>query len=238
MHTLRTLEGNTIEEMLNPPFRSVNFDDEAAIVQVSTHLRLAWTALPGDDTSIDAVGWFTRDSSYRTDEERKLVPQNPNKDDYRTAWRESVYHMWNHVFYDVMRFLPEVGMGVGHIHPPSHDAFAMDYPQVGDSNGSVAVKKKWDTNVLIVPAFLEPGVSIRMFVSQASENGQSQKTLGSFDGFNTADIWWLKSGVEVCFYVEGDYEKDRKGVAAVLVYGILCMENSGAGKNVNRLDIG
>ncbi len=54
-----------------------------------------------------------------------------------------------------------------------------------------------------------------------SEQKEEEETLGTFGGHNLAEIWFLMAGLEVNVYVEGEYEKGRKGVAAVLVYGKL-----------------
>ena len=142
---------------------------------------------------------------------------------YIPHWRDSIYHMWNHVFYDVMNFLPEVNCSVGHFHPPSHDAFAVDYPTAHGRNVAVA-KKKWDTNTLLIPAHRAPGVSVRATVNESNEDETLEKELGTFDGLNPTEIWYVRKGVDVNIYVEGDFEKDRQGVAAVTVYGILCSD--------------
>ena len=169
MYTGRMLEGNTLAEMLNPAFRTVNFDDESAVVLVSLHLRLAWTALPGEDTSYGAVGSFIKASHDRTEDERRQLQRNPDKN-VHTPWRDSVYGFWNHVFGDVMRFLSNVGPGIGHYHSPSHDTFALAYPEPQRENGAAILAKKWDNNVLIIPAYLESGVSIRMSMASIGDN--------------------------------------------------------------------
>jgi hypothetical protein len=215
MYTGRTLDGSP-EDLISPSFRLVNFSDEGAIVLVSTHLRHAWTAAPGADVGAGAVGAFIAASHNRSAEERRAVPQNPNKEDIHTPWRDEIYHQWNHVFYDVANFLASVGPGIGHLHPPAHNAFALKYP-VADGEGEVR-RMVWDHNVLVIPAHLEQGVSVRM--SMIKEDGE-EKTLGTFNESNPADIWYIKNGTRVRFFVEGEYENVRGGVAAVLVCGRL-----------------
>ena len=215
MYTGRILDGSP-EELIYPSFRLVNFSDEGAIVLVSTHLRHAWTAAPGADVGPGAVGAFIAASHNRSEAERGAVSQNPNKEDIHTPWRDEIYHQWNHVFYDVANFLSSVGPGIGHLHPPAHEAFALTYP-VADGEGE-AKGKVWDYNVLVIPAHLEPGVSVRM--STVKEDGE-EKTLGTFSASTTADIWYIKNGTSVRFFVEGEYENVRGGVAAVLVSGRL-----------------
>ena len=215
MYTGRTLDGSP-EDLIFPSFRLVNFSDEGAIVLVSTHLRHAWTAAPGADVGAGAVGAFIAANHNRSEVERRAVPQNPNKEDIHTPWRDEIYHQWNHVFYDVANFLSSVGPGIGHLHPPAHDAFMLTYPAAdgeGEAQGMV-----WDYNVLVISAHLEPGVSVRM--STVKEDGED-KTLGTFNASTTADIWYIKKGTSVKFFAEGEYENVRGGVAAVLVCGRL-----------------
>jgi len=185
-------------------------------VLVSTHLRYAWTAAPGADVGAGAVGAFIAASHNRSEAERRAVPQNQNKEEIHTPWRDEIYHQWNHVFYDVANFLSSVGPGIGHLHPPAHDAFALTYPVAADE--WEAKRKVWDYNVLVIPAHLEPGVSVRM--SMVKDNGEEQ-TLGTFNASTTAEIWYIKKGTNVKFFVEGEYENVRGGLAAALVCGRL-----------------
>lgn len=208
MHTTRTIDWDNI---FTPSFRIVHFEEEAAMVIVSTQLRYAWTAIPHNE----GLNRFAKENYERSEEERLAVPQNPDTNTVHTRWRDEVYEAWSHVFYDVMNFLQDVGPDVGHYHPPSHDILSLQYPGNDGNQETAAVKKTWGTKVLIIPAHLEPGVAIRV----TEMNG---KAIGTFDGKNTAEIWYIRAGVEVHIYVEGDYDKSRTGVAAVLVYGILC----------------
>ncbi len=238
MHSVRHLDGATIEEMLYPKFRIVNFDDEPAIRTVATSLRDAWPILPGEPAEegadASALGAFLR--AHRTVSERQQAPRNPDKDTVRTPWRDEIYHMWNHVFWDVGRFLAEVGPGIGEFHPPAHEVFVVDYPSSAGGDGKgMAVRKVWDTNVLLLPAYLEPGIRVR-FSSGGVErqDGMVEKVLGTFDGENTAEIWFVMAGLEVNIYVEGEYEGGRKGVAAVLVYGKLCTQDHEEGHKASE----
>lgn len=228
MYTLRSLDGSP-EDVFYPYFRPVNFSDEGAILLVSTHLRHAWTAAPGTDVGAGAVGAFIAASHNHTEEERSAVPQYPNKDEVHTPWRDEIYHQWNHVFYDVANFLYSVGPGIGRLHPPAHEAFALNYPVAGREGEGEG--KVWDYNVLIIPAYLEQGVKVRM--STFDRVAGEEKTLGTFDGSNTAEIWFLMKDSNVRFFVEGEYEDVRGGVAAVMVIGRLDTTSPGH-ENVNQ----
>ena len=125
MHTIRTLT-----DMLNPSFRAVQFGDEGAMITVTTRVRQAWTAIPPEKEppyNQNDVGAFIPEIQTKPEDE---IKKNPDMT-IHTPWRETIYEMWNHVFYDVMRFLPEVGMGVGHFHPPSHDVMEVRFGEEG-----------------------------------------------------------------------------------------------------------
>jgi hypothetical protein len=177
-----------------------------------------------------AVGDFIATSHNRSEEERRAVAQNPNKDEIHTPWRDEIYHQWNHVFYDVANFLESVAPSMGHLHPPAHNAFPLTYP-VADGQGG-GKEMVWDYNVLVIPAHLEHGVSVRM--STVKEDGL-EKTLGTFNETTTADIWYIKKGTNVRFFVEGEFENVRGAVAAVLVCGKLDLNCPGHGEGNGRL---
>jgi hypothetical protein len=227
---LRTLDG-TAEDLVDPAFRAITFDDEAAIVLVSTHLRHAWTALPpaadadagtADVDLAPALAAFIRASHARSDEERKAVPQEPDAksvDAVHTKWRDEVYYHWNHVFWDVARFLGELACTGVHMHPPAHRVFAVDF-----RSGAVGVRKVWETDILVIPAYLAPGVSVRC--ARGGESGEGEKTLGTFDGTNVYEIWYVRRNTEVVLHIDGGAEASGD-VAAVLVYGVLCRDAHG-----------
>lgn len=230
MHTVRDLDCSSAESMLLPPFRKVEFQEDFPQVLVSTQLRRAWQALPGQATTSGTVGQFIKANHESTEEQKALVPQNPDKKAIHTEWRSEIYTFWNHLFVDVSRFLQDVGMGIGHLHPPSQDVLTLDHLKTPSEDKSIdqVVKKEWDTEVLLIPAYLDPGVEVRMTMVQTGsdeKNGSSiEKTLGMFDSKNTAEIWYLRAGTKVSFYLEGDLGEDKQGTAAVLVYGTLCSE--------------
>ncbi|KAL2041551.1 hypothetical protein N7G274_005933 [Stereocaulon virgatum] len=209
--------------MFDPKFHKVDYCSAPNVVLVGTRLRCAWRALPWEDISGKGVGQFMKVNHEMLEEERERVPQNPDRESLHTPWRDSIYHLWNHVFYDVMKFLPEVGCSVGYFHPPSHDAFTLDYRISKDDN--VAVENKgWNTNVLLIPAHRRPGVIVRATVNESQEEGTLEKELRRFDASNLTEIWYVRKGVHVTFYIEGDPKKNPQGVAAVTVCGILCSD--------------
>jgi hypothetical protein len=204
MYSIRHLTGD-LSEMLNPTFRSVNFEHRGPMVIVTTMTRLAWSSNPPsrrqEFTQEGIEAWVRL--IQETPNEVILAMRNEESTLVRTPWRMAVYGMWNHVFWDVMKFLPQVHSGVGHFHPPNHDILDLEF-------GGEGVVKKWDTHMLMLPAFLRSGAKVSMY--------EGETKLGTFDGENEFEIWWLKQGTEVKFTVEGEGEE----LAAVLSLGILC----------------
>jgi hypothetical protein len=262
MHTFRHLSGAP-EDLLFPTFRNVNFSDEDAMILVSHYLRLAWLALPPTDpTDINSAGvgaWIAA-STRRSEQEWGAVPQNPDvrelqdadvEVDIRSPWREAGYEMWNHVFQDVSNFIQSVGAGMGHLHPPAHKIFALHYPSFtslvrgevgGNEMGGEGTEMVRETDMLVIWAWLGDGVEVRMTTGDVTDEEMkemgNQKTLGSFvEGATETEIWYVRRGTRVRFYVEGKYEGTRKGLAAVMVTGRLDLECPGKKKEAGTEDI-
>lgn len=208
---------------MDPSFRTVNFAVEPHVAIVSIRLRYAWHMLPSEDTTPHSVELFIKGQHERNKSDSERVPQDPDLESLHTPWRDSIYHMWNHVFYDVMKFLTQSKCTVGDFHPPSHEGFALKYQKPQDGTLDV-VCKSWDTNVLLIPAYQASKVTIRVTGEQSIDERTSEMELGTFSDSNLSETWWVKKGVKVNFYVEGEWETDCQGLAAVMVCGILCTE--------------
>ncbi|RDB16666.1 hypothetical protein Hypma_002491 [Hypsizygus marmoreus] len=115
------------------------------------------------------------------------------------------------------------GTGV-HFHPPKHDVFGVAYPKVKE--GGKGLEKVWETDVLLIPVFLGEGVKVRMdrVVVEGEGGERPRKTLGTFDGVNTTEMWFVKFETKVKLVVEGSYEDGKEGTAVVMAVGILCRE--------------
>ena len=229
MFFIPTLDGPS-SDIVNSLFRKINFDDSDAVIIVSTGLRHAWV-VPHGEYTLDAngVGYFMRADQQRSDADRDAL-QRADKEDVRSPWREAIYYQWNHVFYDVANYLVEECGEFNRFHPPNSDAFAIKYPRSDGEDSEEVVVKTWEANVLLIPAYLDPGVSLRMSMRKEGESGPdgAAENLGTFDGSNTTEIWYLRRGVQVAFHIEGDFPKaERKGVAAVLTVGIMCSASHG-----------
>lgn len=213
---------------------------------------------PSDDyKEARAFSAFVR--KYQENGECKLeeIPVDADTSTVHSPWREEVYYTYNHIFYDVADFLSEAAAGVGHFHPPSHEVFALarDIRAVthedggggdgGGSNARAAAKEseedghqangaarrmKWPTNVLLIPAYLAPGVKVcvRMIADRPQQDGgaeeegrapeRTDEVLGTWDGSNDMEVWYLRAGAEVAMVVEGrrslghpELESEAKG---------------------------
>ncbi|EOD42908.1 hypothetical protein UCRNP2_10431 [Neofusicoccum parvum UCRNP2] len=239
MHTIRTVTGTTLAEMLHPPFRRVDYADDAAVLTVSTRLRQAWAtspaliAAPGPGGPAaspgDGVGQIIRAIQSASPEELARA-RNPDKDAVHTPLRDSIYHSWNHVFWDVSRFLQDAACGTGHLHPPSESVLAVEYPEEPREGRAVVdvVEKTWETSVLLAPTFLEEGVKLRFEIGEMEGCGGEDGSGFVFDAtgtkgvYNETEVYWVRRGERVRISIGGDYGKERAGVAAVFVCGMLC----------------
>lgn len=91
MHTVRTFHGS-LRDVLDPSHRIIPFEDDGAIIPVSTHLPYAWTAFPpvkGPTTA--SVSKFIEANHDLSDEKRRsLVPQSTDKDIVHTPGRDEI----------------------------------------------------------------------------------------------------------------------------------------------------
>lgn len=113
---------------------------------------------------------------------------------------------------------------MGTHNPPNHSSFVLNY-------GS-PVHHVFDTNVVLLPAFLDEGISVR--VKHVPENEEQEHIdLGIWkhekDAMTTA--WFVRAGITMEFEIQDEkdqHEENNKkeGVAAVFVYGILTLESA------------
>lgn len=212
-------------------FRKIGFEFDYDQRSVTNAFRHAWTLLP-PTPDFTVTRKVIRDCHAKTEEEKSQTPRNPDTRTVHTPLRDSVYYMFNHLFYDVGHFTEDL-MGIGPFKPPNHDVFAVDFPlpdQTGDAGRVRALTKVWDTDVLVVPAYLAPGVAVRVETATIVEDGVVKDKVTEREKFSHNQpghgwIFYIVKGVETHFYVEttGDVEVD--GLAAVMVYGK--MENQG-----------
>lgn len=206
MHTIRTLDGS-IRDILDPDHRIINFGDENAVITAVTHIRALWSVLPPveSDESPDSVHtkadvnpWPVM-KSYELNAERNgyvNVPTNPDTTTLDTPWRQTLAHDFNHVYYDAMQYVDEMTGTAGHFHPPNDDVFGIPFMRNNEITLESAdklkvvgdIRQQWDTNVLLIPAFLQQGLTIRGFINKieidpdsGNQGEPTMKEIGVFD---------------------------------------------------------
>ena len=237
---MRVVNQTNLTDDCSPRFLHVSFADSPPQVNVSRLLPPTWAYLPPGETdsgiifvnlrtgSVHDPGEvvvFVKDGVRLNDEEIVAFAQNPDQDSIHTPWRDGVYEMWNHVFYDVANVLQaqfDEAAGVAHFHPPSTEALRLDFPINGPD---VNVTKIWETDVLICPAHLKSGVTVRVSVANPSSTSDSEdSTAFTFDGSTHTDVVYIRRGTEANFTIQGKPKGDSK-VAAVMVGAIMCSES-------------
>jgi hypothetical protein len=154
-------------------------------------------------------------------EEREQLPRNPDTKTLHTPWRDQIYYMWNHVFYDVGNWMSAM-YRARRFEPPNIELFAIEFPtshENGDGRKVPAATKVWDSDTLLAPAYLAPGVSLRVETLQPGEEDKEPSHPADFDHEDRYCVWFVKEGLQMRFYVEGDWDQSTDGVAAVMVYG-------------------
>ena len=236
-----------LDDLISPTTRSIDFQDDYAVVAVSRIVRLAWTSLSPDaslltndpETDVKRFGRTWADSADRP-------PQNPDNDDITSYWRKTaIPYQYNHVFWDVSQFVKDVYNG-GHMHPPCTEMFAINFEdgEKAQAEGPTAMpnaRRTWDKNILLTWAYVGEGVKVRAMVevkkgaAEGDENA-TEKEFAVLERERATEAWWVQKGKEVRFYVEGDVVEGKKGVAAVVVWCPLCEgDESGAHTKIREI---
>ncbi|KAH7058903.1 hypothetical protein B0J12DRAFT_696576 [Macrophomina phaseolina] len=218
-----------------PPFRTVNYADDGPVLTVSTRLRQAWVSSPSLITSTNQTLPLPPSPSTAQDGDTDTTPfdittilravgsaspadlrrlRNSDNEELHTPLRDAVYYNWNHVFWDVARFLGEVAVGAGHLHPPAEGVFAMGW-KAGE-------ERVFETNILLAPTFVEEGVRVRFDVGNRAGSGIVFDATGVRGVYNETVVHWIRKGERIKLCLEGEMKGSRCGVAAVFVYGKLC----------------
>lgn len=154
-----------------------------------------------------------------------------------------IHRVDNHLYYDIGNFLPEVNCALGHHHPPSHSSFALSYPL---DTSTQDVIKTFDTNVTILPAFLDRDVEVKITLLPRPED-EKEHELGVFNSDNMEEAFFIAAGLKVKFTVTVREKSDvdaeteeqkpeavklvgdrREGVAVVFAVGLLCTKSHSA----------
>jgi hypothetical protein len=221
-----------LDDVSQITFRKINFSMDAAQWTTACILRQAWTFIPPTPDCTD-VGPVMRKNQGLSEEEQANLPLNPDMRTIHNPWRDKIYWLWNHLFYDVGNFLDDM-YGMGKFYPPNEDVFGLEFPQPhGDEEcENVRVMTKvWETEVIFLPTYLAPGVVVRVETfGPGEENGVSRnvvKLRGRFSNEkkNLVQAWYVAKGLETRFYIEGGDNPTTDGWAAVIVYGKIVEES-------------
>ena len=232
-----------------PQLLLVSFDDDSAQAKVARLLPLAWRYLPPkmrasareslkhaatEDTEPDTVNPFLQLGQLQGFQAVAALPHDPEQSSVHSAWRDEVYHHWNHVFYDAAQFLSKTFhslAGVGHFHPPHTEAFGLHF-QAGHEE---PVKKTCTTDVLICRAHQQAGTSLTMSVWGPNQTlGQGGSAAFCVFPETKEDVLYVRRGTEVSFSIHAPHGTSEGGgeLAAVVVCAIMCSDSHYGGGTV------
>ncbi|KAJ6103525.1 hypothetical protein N7512_010605 [Penicillium capsulatum] len=189
-------------DIANISLRKVGFEQDPHQWAAVKSFRLAWKILPPTPDSSDVEGVMRKHYSL-SEEEQAQAPLNPDT-----------------------TTVPHPLARPRDFKPPNSDAFGLDFPRASDSEDSDKVcvlTKVWESEVLLLPAYLAPGVLVRVETRETKEeNGSVQediKARGKFTHDKPGQVWYLSKGLETRLYIECEGDVPGDGLAAVLVYG-------------------
>ncbi|KAL8387459.1 hypothetical protein RB595_009889 [Gaeumannomyces hyphopodioides] len=252
------LTGDGFSDVLDPKHRNIYFErPQSTVVNL---LRHGWTSKGSDDKirdlGVDKAFWEWAMNSLRTSRagtekvsphtEVEGVERNPDKEQFDTEWRKNLIKIYAHLFTDISRSIQDVNCQMGHYHPPTRDSWVVNYPPTDSPTRGVV--RRWDRNVLILPAFLDKGVTIKAtrFIGKDGEPVAAPGEDGAQDDVKSVGMgrfvenedaaWFVRANMDVKFELEVDVDVDvcvdakapqRTGVAAVFAIGPLCLDSHG-----------
>ncbi|KAL3487842.1 hypothetical protein BJX62DRAFT_187103 [Aspergillus germanicus] len=251
MHSMSTLGPADLTPLISPGIRRIGFAEDPAQFTVANLLVHGWglkrdNAECTDPPTGDFASWSQSINTLSV-AEREALPRDDDQVTVQTPWREQIYYMWNHVFFDVGNWVT-ANYGTGRFNPPGIEVFEIRFPApavhggqngTGNSGGDrdaeakkrsgklPAASQVWpEAETLLAAAYLAPGISLRV---ETLEPGQSEdeETFhpGDFTHGDRYTVWYVKKGLQLRFFVEGEWEQDRvDGLAAVMVWGTMCGE--------------
>ncbi|KAJ5348890.1 hypothetical protein MYU51_007207 [Penicillium brevicompactum] len=230
MHSFANLGPGELNPFPTPAIRKIGFSEDPAQFTVAKLLILAWPIQrPTPECNSPPIGDFeawVHEIKPLTLEERDQLPRDSDTNTLHTPWRDQVYFMWNHVYYDVGNWMSSM-YGTRSFQPPNIEAFAINFPThdgESDDGKTPAAVKVWDAEALFTAAYLAPGITLRV------ETLRSDQEHG--EPFHSADIkheerfnvLYTKQGIQVRFHVDGEWYPRAGGLAAVIVHGTMLGE--------------
>ena len=163
-------------------FSIIMFEYEDNPNIVSTLLRRAWTMLPTPsqtENAATALDNFICKNYNRPSSDLENLPQNPDVDTLHTPWRDAVYNYWNVVFYEVGKFMPEIASPAMCHRLQAFEiiTFGRSNPKAGEGHAPSGCTSDVAGNVLLILAYLKPGVSFRVSIEAPSVDARPKQPL-------------------------------------------------------------
>lgn len=230
MHSLANLGPGDLNPFPTPAIRKIGFEEDGAQVTVAHLLINAWALQrPTPECNSPPVGDFTswsKEVNKLTPEEREQLPRDPDTKTCLTPWREQVYYMWNHVFYDVGNWMASV-YGTGSFQPPNIKAFAIEFPTRDNKDEDKtlsAMEKVWDAEALFTAAYLAPGIYLRLETLRPDRELEKPFHSADIKHDERYNVFYVEKGTKVRFHVDGEWDQSAGGLAAVIVHGTMLGE--------------
>ena len=221
------MPGLIMSQQTNKPLLLVSFSTNPQHVYTINQMRQAWIALPpmsiqeqvDDDAKLRAT--FEQVTTANRSPTEWLEKTKPNLDKTtNTPWRDLTYWYYNPVFVSALEFLlHSVGPHIGVCKDTSHLALPVPYP----SRIGQPLQVTFDTNVFLVPAFIDSDTKIRIETVHPS-----QSICHTFDlQTEPYEVVWVQGGTAVEFFVEGGNPKMEDDLAGVFVQGVFVNSERG-----------
>ncbi|KAJ5295527.1 hypothetical protein PENANT_c001G11483 [Penicillium antarcticum] len=224
MHSIASLGPGDLTPFPNPGVRRIGFGEDPPQFTVAHLLIHGWAVQRLSECNDPPIGDFkiwAKEVDSLSPKEREELPRDSDLKSCHTLWRDQIYYMWNHVFYDVGNWMANT-YGTGTFKPPNTEVFPIEFPKPhenGDGEKKPVATKVWDTETLLAPAYLAPGVSLRVETFEPGQENGEPFHPADFNHKDRYNVWYVKKGLQMRFYVEGDWDQSTDGVAAVMVYG-------------------
>ncbi|KAM7196239.1 hypothetical protein V8F20_007079 [Naviculisporaceae sp. PSN 640] len=139
-----------------------------------------------------------------------------------TPFRQQVYGIYNHVFYDAYSSLKaELGddatKELGEFEPPATTVMVLEAPAEDDPEKGIP--HEFETDTFVYPIWIAKGTRLVL-----KEEGKEEEELVRFgnDGKKWTEVFWFRRGTKVVVYPETENEDNGnfKGVVALLALGV------------------
>lgn len=141
-----------------------------------------------------------------------------------TPFRQQVYGIYNHVFYDAYSSLKaelgdDAAKQIGEFEPPATTVMVLEAPSPEDPEKGIP--HEFETDTFVYPVWIAKGTRL-VFKGEGQE--EEMVRFGD-DGKRWTEVFWFRAGSKVVVYPEseGEGQNDNanfKGVVALLALGV------------------